>query len=422
MEQIILSNKIRLLFQPMPNTHSVTCGLYIRAGSAFESDEESGITHFLEHLQFRRLGDWNQKEIYYRMESIGASLHGATYRDFMEFSLKTVPEELEKAMQILSRVLSCCEWTEEEFEKERQVVLNQIYEKGDWIYGEDLMYQCVFRNTAFAKRIIGTAENIRRFSMDDIRKTRDGIYKRDNLIFCITGCIDDDMLNNAVGILEKLNIPEGSMGPVLPVPPGFARRKPDIVFHSAADDLLDVYLSFDVTEKEQEGMALTLLNSILGEGVGSRLQEILREEAGYTADISSYIERHSGFSVLHIHYYIEKHLLQESMKKIAKVLRSLKKNIQKRDLDISLPFHTKNRVFLEDDTDAMNFEIGFRYIVEGKESAEIIPALIKSETIEKLQVLAGKVFRPERASLAVAGNTNRITKKALKQIVAELDD
>lgn len=81
-----LDNGLTVLFHQMPNTHSVTVGLYVKAGCLYENEHHIGITHLLEHLHFRKLGVLSQKELYYKMECIGSTLRAATYRDFLKFT------------------------------------------------------------------------------------------------------------------------------------------------------------------------------------------------------------------------------------------------------------------------------------------------------------------------------------------------
>ena len=78
MEVITLNNGLKVLVYPMLNTHSVTIGLYIKAGSGYEKGRFVGTTHLLEHLHFRKCGNLSQEELYYKMERIGSTLRAVT--------------------------------------------------------------------------------------------------------------------------------------------------------------------------------------------------------------------------------------------------------------------------------------------------------------------------------------------------------
>lgn len=191
-EEIVLDNGLNILFHRMPNTHSVAIGLYIKAGSGYESEEQNGITHFLEHLHFRRLGEIGQEELYYRLESMGTSLRGVTYSDFLEFSMKIAPDHIKESLFIFKNLIDADNWTDEEFSKEKQVVINQIKEKESFLFVEDEMRKVVFRNSLLSRRIIGTIENVQHFQKQDIQNYKKQIMNAQNIIFCITGNVDSD--------------------------------------------------------------------------------------------------------------------------------------------------------------------------------------------------------------------------------------
>lgn len=419
MEYIKLGNGLNILFHQMLNTHSVTIGLYIKAGSGYESADKKGITHFLEHMHFRRSGTMSQEELYYKMESIGSDLQGRTYCDFLEYSMKILPDNIEEALDIFEKVIYADEWTDEELDKERQVVINQIKEKGNYISIEVEVKKCVFRNTPMADEIIGTVENVQKLHKSDIKQYKKQIFNKNNLIFCITGCVGNAEWEIVQKKLENLDIPEGLENPDIMVPNVFHCRKPDIVFAAADDRLLEVNLSFDVSGCKQTGESLTILNCILGEGTGSNLQKKLRENLGYTSNIYSYVEKYRGFAVLHIRFTVDKGLLLECLKEIVCVINNLKERITFEDLDVSLPFYTSNKVFMEDDTAEMNFQLAYQNFVLGGEFGKEI--LEKSgETIHVIQNLANRIFRPCNASIVVIGNVNRISKKSIRCIINEL--
>ena len=419
MEYIKLNNGIKVLFHQMLNTHSVTIGLYIKAGSAYEMEEQNGITHFLEHLHFRQLGRMSQEELYYKMECIGSDLRGLTYCDFLEYNMKIHPDNLEEALAIFREIIYADEWDDMEFEKERQVVINQIKEKGNYISLENEVRKCVFQNSPLANEIMGTAENVRNFKKSDLKNYKKQIFTNNNLIFCITGCLQDAGWEKARKILESVDLRDGNPARSPVVPQVFHSRKPDMVFLMTNDRLLDVNLSFDISGRKQTGELLSILNCILGEGTGSNLQKKLRENLGYTSDIYSYLERYKGFAVMHIRFSVEKRLLKQCLTEIIYVISDTKNKITSRDLDVSLPFYTKNKIFLEDDTAEMNFQLAYQNFVL---SREIENEELKNnrQTIISLQKLAQTVFIPENAGVVIIGNVNGISKKSVREIIRKL--
>jgi predicted Zn-dependent peptidase len=105
MEQRITAlNGVNIYYYMQPNTHSICLSLYIKAGTLYE-DTAPGITHFLEHLHFRRLGGRTQKELYYQLESIGGYLGACTYKEFLRFYLTASPQYFSQLVKIASDLL-----------------------------------------------------------------------------------------------------------------------------------------------------------------------------------------------------------------------------------------------------------------------------------------------------------------------------
>lgn len=416
MEYMKLGNGLHILFHQMLNTHSVTLGLYIKAGSGYENADQRGITHFLEHLHFRRSGSMSQEELYYRMESIGTDLRGKTYYDFLEYSMKLVPSKIEEGVAIFKELIETNEWRKSELEQERQVVINQIKEKESYFSVDDEIRKCVFRNSPLAGKIMGTVEDVQHLHENDIKKYKKEIFNKNNLLFCITGCVESAKLKIIQKELEMILLPEGIEKPSLIIPQVFHCRKPDVVFKITRDNLLDVNLSFDISGDEKKGEFLTILNCILGEGVGSSLQKRVREKLGYTSDIYSYLEKYRGFCVLHIRFSVERWKLLQCLEEVIQVINELKENVSIADLDVSLPFYTSNLVFLEDDTSQMNFQLAYHnFILDDVLNKEILKK--DGSTIVEIQRLAQIIFKPWNASIVIIGNANRISKRSIRSVI-----
>ena len=417
MKYNILDNGLCVLCHSMLNTHSITLGLYVKAGPAYGDEMQAGITHLLEHMHFRRLGNVSQEDLYYKMESIGSTLRAVTYRDFLKFSMKIIPDKLEDAIEIFKCLLETYEWDEDDIMLEKQVVKNQINSKGDYISIKDEVRNVIFKEHCLSNDIMGTVEDIDNITGQDIKKYKELIFNAQNMLFCITGNVSD---NECQFVTEKLSlntIPRTIGRKHMEKPKCFQRRQPDIVLIDVPDDnYLDVHMAFDVFYEEKTKDLVTVLNCILGEGVGSKLQKKVREEYGYTSDIASYMEWYQEFGVLHIVFSVEKKQILPCFEMIIKTVNQLKNTITKRDLDASLPFYTTNMVFCEDDTEEMNFQLAYHKLVL---NCDYTPSDLQNEesTIIALQNLAREIFVRENMSIVIVGNRRGITKKSLRQMV-----
>lgn len=112
------------------NWFKVTVGLYIKAGSGYEKEDVEGITHFLEHLHFRRSGSMSQEELYYKMECIGSDLRGLTYCDFLEYSMKILPVNIKECLDIFEKIINAGECTDEpEGPENPELMVPQVFHR-----------------------------------------------------------------------------------------------------------------------------------------------------------------------------------------------------------------------------------------------------------------------------------------------------
>ena len=121
-KKLKLKNGLEVWVSRLPNTHSVTVDLFVRSGVAYETSDKLGITHLLEHLIFRELQGFSQRELYFFMESLGTTLKAVTYRDFLRFYLKVLPENAVNAMRIFKSILQTHSWSSDAFNAEKAVV------------------------------------------------------------------------------------------------------------------------------------------------------------------------------------------------------------------------------------------------------------------------------------------------------------
>lgn len=420
MERLILKNGLKVITYRMPNTHSVTLGLYIKSGVGYGNESFPGITHLLEHLHFRRMNELSQKELYYKMESLGSTLCAATYRDFMKFSMKVIPENMDAALDIFLNLLNAFEWTEAEFQKEKEVVLNQIMEKEQFISIEQLVRETVFGKHPLHNKIMGSAESVQAIQLEAIQTYKKQVFSSGNLLFCITGNVTDISYEDTVRKLEKVSVNKCRNDKRIEYPVNFHHRKPDIYFKSIkGEKLLDVNLSFDISFDKESRDILTLLNAILGEGVGSWLQKLVREDKCYTSNIYSEIEWYKAFAVLHIFFSVDSTRFLSCLESITYLLTKMKRAITRKDLDVTLPFYTSNQIFLEDDTEKMNFQLAYQEYILGH-GYEKMTLQNNQNTIIKLQEYAREIFIKENLSFVVVGDVGRISKKEIISIFKKL--
>ena len=177
MQIIKLSNGLTFIYYPISNAQSVEIGLYVKAGSRYETKSNNGITHLLEHMHFRQLGNMSQEEIYKQTECMGTSLRATTYKDMMCFYMKIRPRYLGKSLVFFENILNTFDWEEEQLISEKRTVLNEICENRSRLIRQTIVDETIWSNHSLSQQILGNEEIIERISLEEVIR-----YKKE--VFC----------------------------------------------------------------------------------------------------------------------------------------------------------------------------------------------------------------------------------------------
>ena len=167
----VLGNQLRVVTIEMPYLHSAEISLYIKVGSRYETLENNGISHFLEHMLFRGSKNYPSSFLLnHAFESIGNGLYANTFREFTSLWCKLVPEKLTEGLEILSDLIRAPLLSD--IEIERQIILEEIMEDLDED-GEDIDIDNISRSLLYPGDplgflVIGTRENVREIQRRDL--------------------------------------------------------------------------------------------------------------------------------------------------------------------------------------------------------------------------------------------------------------
>src|SRR5437588_1444493 len=130
-ERTVLPNGIRVITERMPHVRSVSAGIWIGTGSREEPDEESGISHFIEHMVFKGTKHRSAEEIARSIDSVGGGLDAFTSKELVSFNTKVLDEHLPFALDILADLVLNPLFREGDIEKEKGVILEEIKMEAD---------------------------------------------------------------------------------------------------------------------------------------------------------------------------------------------------------------------------------------------------------------------------------------------------
>lgn len=416
-------NGINLITHKLSNTHCVTISVNFKVGSIYETAENNGITHLIEHLFFRQWDNLNQEKLYYEMMSMGAEIIGKTYNDFVSFSITVVPDYFIKAFSLIIRCLNNFKWNEQSISLEKRVVCKQIensYQSfQNWI---DYYY---FKNTVYEHLIMGTSETINSLSVDAINSWKEKYFCCNNSCIIITGNYSDKDLTDCYRVLSKINNHGKSLGGITYLPQNFNNRNYINRFSIVNDDSdnTEVTVFLDVN-KEYDFETVRLLSAILGEGCGSILSKILREENGLTDDVYTSLMCFDGFYRLSNSFTVKNDDFFQSMLYFFEGIKKLKKNISKEEYQSSICFFTINQIMDLDNTKTLND----RYVLCDFVLPSIIsePFALKEKyekiTRDDLQNYSTQIFTSNNISFLIQTNNDaNEVKSYLENLVNDLD-
>ena len=278
---------LRLIVKKIDGLMSVTMGILVGVGSAWEDEQTSGISHFIEHVNFKGTKKRTSFDISENADAIGAQLNAFTTKDMTCYHIKSTTEHAEEAFEILSDLFINSTYEKTELDKERTVIVEEINMDED--SPEDLVFdmlgEAYFGKTGYGRTILGKTENVERFSKEDIGKYKALHYTADNIVVSIAGNID---IEKAEEFVEKYM--EGKL-PVSDKKRILALEKPILSDVCKRKDIEQVHfcLAFNgIRYSDPDVDPVNIINVALGGGMSSRLFQKVREELGLCYTVYSY--------------------------------------------------------------------------------------------------------------------------------------
>ena len=299
-DQCKLKNGLTIIGERLPHFRSISVGVWISAGSQYETREENGLSHFLEHMLFKGTEKRNARQIAEAMDAVGGQLNAFTAKECTCFYAKVIDEHTELALDVLSDIVLHSAFDPNELEKEKGVVLEEISmveDEPEDLVGE-LIMRAQFGDQPLAWPILGPAENIRAFTRDTVVGYHKRMYRPECSVLAVSGNYDWDQL---IAMVERFfgdwEMGDGACPGCVTdaVEPILIRREKDI-------EQLHISLSFPGCKMGTEQVyPITIFSSVLGGAMSSRLFQRIREERGMAYSVYSYPAFYTSAGMLTIY-------------------------------------------------------------------------------------------------------------------------
>lgn len=317
-----LENGLRLVVKTMEGLFSVTMGILVGTGSAYETDEEDGISHFIEHVQFKGTEKRSAVKISDDFDAIGAQVNAFTGKDTTCYYSKSTSEHAEEAFEILSDLFLNAVFPADELDRERNVILEEIAMNEDdpEDLSLDLLSETFYGNESYGRTILGPAENVKRFQKEDILKYKAQRYLPENTVVSIAGNIG---FERACDMVEKYfsgwkTSPFMQRDKIIHTyHRSFVKTKPIEQVHLA--------LTFPALRRDDPAYdVLSLANLVLGGGLSSRLYLEIREKSGLAYSVYSYTSAYTECGNLTVYAGVNDKKADKAYESILKEIRLFK--------------------------------------------------------------------------------------------------
>lgn len=282
-----LSNGIRLVTEQMASTHSISIGVWVNAGSVMETEQQSGISHFIEHMLFKGTTERDAKAIAVEVDAMGGTINAFTSKESTCYYIKVLDENVENAIDILADIYQNSTLSEDLIEREKGVILEEIAMTYDT--PEDLAFESAmgafFRGSALESEILGTEETVKSFKREDLLSYMEEFYTAENTVIAVAGNFD---LQTVTDLLERA-FRKVRHGVFHPYPATGAFRESEPVLIQKDSGQVNLCLVFPgCAAGTKEYYALAILSNALGGSMSSRLFQSIREERGLAYSVYSY--------------------------------------------------------------------------------------------------------------------------------------
>ena len=404
-QETVLRNGLTVVTQRMPSMSSVTVGLWLRAGGRFETRKNNGVSHFLEHLLFKGTTRRNYRQIKEAIEGIGGSLNGFTAEEVTCYLAKVVSKHLPLTLDVLSDMVLNPLLKEEDIEKEKMVVKEEIkmYLDLPASFVHALFNELLWPDQPLGAMIVGRAEVIESLTREEILVYKERFYNPSNLVVAIAGSLEHRKIVEEV---EKIfgSLPRCRRS-------HFSRAKENQsrpAVKLKAKDTEQTHLCLGgraLPRSHPDRYVLGILNVILGGNMSSRLFNEVREKRGLAYEI------HSSFSPFHdtgafvISAGVDNRKVAKTIQVILKELNKVKSRaVSRKELRRAKDFATGQLLLALEDTSNYMHWLGENRLCLGRvPPVEEVLEKINRVTADDLQRIANQLFSNDNLNLALIG-------------------
>ena len=395
-----LPNGIKIISEKINYVKSFSLGFWFDVGSRDETEENSGISHFLEHMFFKGTKKRSAKKIAEDIESLGGYLNAFTSKEHTCFYGRGLTDHVEKTFEVLADMVQNSVFDPDEIKKESAVVIDELYDIED--SPDELIFDKfesnIFHGNSLGMPIIGTEKNLRSFKQKDLFKYVNENYTHDRFYIVASGNIEHkDLIKFAKKYISKnLKATNNKKRELIVTPTG------DLHVSKKTQQVHYILGRSTYGHKEKSRVKVSVLSHILGEGSSSRLFQKVREENGIAYQINSFLNSFFDISTFGIYLSTNDKSVNKAQALIYEEIKKIKqKKVGDTELDRAKEYLIGNMLMSLESTTNRMLRIAQSVIYFNK---------IKTieETVKHIQAVSSKDIRDLSNEIFENGTLTRV--------------
>jgi predicted Zn-dependent peptidase len=397
-----LPNGQRLATEKLDHLRSVCLGFWIPAGSRDEPGPLQGATHFLEHLLFKGSSKYTAEEIAQVFDTLGGELNASTSREYVVVYGRFLDDQLPVAMDVIADMLLTPTFAD--LDREREVILEEIamVEDSPQDLIHDVLAEVVLDGHPLAHPILGTRQSIADASEDDIRAYHAQRFQFSDMVVAAAGNVSHEAIRQL--LLERQPGSNGAEPQRAPAQPSV---KPCRQFVEKETEQMHVCLGgVGLARDDERRFQLSVLDSLFGGSLSSRLFQEIREKRGLVYSVYSFSSLYQETGLTGLYFGCRPERLEAVMETVGRELVRLVTEPVPDDELQRAKEHLKGRMILGlESTSSRMTRLGKGVLTKTEIlSLDELAARIEAVTPEQVLELASEVYRPARLSVVGIGS------------------
>ncbi len=325
-----LPSGIRVVTDSMEQVETASVGIWVGVGTRHEEPSDNGVAHLVEHMLFKGTARRSAFDISAEMENVGGHLNAYTTRESTAYYAKVLKQDVALAADILCDMVQNASLDNDELDRERGVIVQEIGQSID--QPDDILFdhlqKTAYPNSGLGRPVLGSADIIRALPRDRLVNYISGNYAGPQMIFAAAGAVNHDhVVDYAHRYLAKI--------------PSVSKTKTDIAKFTSGDmrenrdiEQLHVALAFNgLSYLDKDYFALSVLSTLLGGGMSSRLFQEVREKRGLVYSIYSFVSSQKDGGTFGVYAGTDPDKINELLPVVAQQLHLITKEVSPEELN-----------------------------------------------------------------------------------------